>query len=54
MLENEMAGWHHRMNTNLDKFRKVVRDREAWHAAVHEDTTGRLNDHKQRGQLNAT
>ena len=23
------------MNMNLDKFREVVRDREAWHAAVY-------------------
>ena len=23
------------MNVNLDKFREIVKDREAWHAAVH-------------------
>ena len=28
MSEDEMAGWHH-------KFGEMVRDREAWRAAVH-------------------
>ena len=36
------------MNMNLDKFRKVMRDREAWRAAVlgviELDTTGQLNN----------
>ena len=35
------------MNTNLGKFWKIVRDREAWHTGVHGiaelDTTERLN-----------
>ena len=35
------------MNTNLGKLREMVRDREAWHAAVHgvskSDITGLLN-----------
>ena len=26
------------MNMNLSKLREIVRDREAWHAAVHEVT----------------
>ena len=35
------------MNLNLDKLQKMVRDREAWSAALHgvteSDTTGQLN-----------
>ena len=35
--EDEMAGWHHHcnLNMNLGKLQETVRDREAWHAAVH-------------------
>ena len=34
--EDEMTGWHHQpMNMNLGKLWEIVRDREAWHAAVH-------------------
>ena len=34
--EDEMAGWHHRLNGHsLGKLRKLVMDREAWRAAVH-------------------
>ena len=43
------------MNTNLGKLWEVVRDREAWHAAVHgvaeADTTGCLNNSATRGNL---
>ena len=36
MTEDEMAGWHHRhKNMSLSKLRETVKDREAWHAAVH-------------------
>ena len=36
MTEDEMAGWHHRLNDmGLGGLRELVMDREAWHAAVH-------------------
>ena len=34
--EDEMARWHHRCNEHeLGQLREMVRDREAWRAAVH-------------------
>ena len=31
-----MAGWHHRLNEHsLSKLQEMVKDREAWRAAVH-------------------
>ena len=32
-----MVGWHHQVNGHecLRKFQEIVKDREAWHAAVH-------------------
>ena len=34
--EGEMDGWHHRLNGHeLSKLWETVKDREAWHAAVH-------------------
>ena len=37
MTEDEMVGWHHQLDEpNLSKLRKLVMDREAWHAVVQE------------------
>ena len=36
MTEDEMVGWHHQLNGHeFDKLQEMVKDREAWHAAVH-------------------
>ena len=35
VTEDEMAGWHHQLKS-LSKLLEVVKDREAWRAAVHE------------------
>ena len=34
MTEDKMVGWHHQL-MSLSKFREMVKDREAWRAAVH-------------------
>ena len=34
--EDEMAGWHHQlMHMSLSELLELVRDREAWSAAIH-------------------
>ena len=36
MTEDEMVGWHHRLNGHgLGGLKELVMDREAWHAVVH-------------------
>ena len=45
--EDETVGWHHySMDMNLNKFQKLMMDREAWHAAIHAvaKSRTRLND----------
>ena len=49
MTEDEMVGWHHRLNgQGFEKLQELVMDREAWRAAIHQgrkesDTTELLN-----------
>ena len=34
--EDEMVGWHHRLNGHgLGELQELVMDREAWRAAIH-------------------
>ena len=36
MTEDEMAGWHHRLNRRkLSELWELVMDREAWRTAIH-------------------
>ena len=44
MTEDEMAGWHHRLDgcLSLSELREMVMDREAWHAVIHGVTKSRI------------
>ena len=47
MTEDEMVGWHHRLDGHeFEQAAKLVMDREAWRAAVHGVTNSqtRLSD----------
>ena len=36
MTEDEMVGWHHQLNGHeFEQLLDIVKDREAWRAAVH-------------------
>ena len=36
MTEDEMTGWHHRLDGHeLSELREMVMDRKAWRAAIH-------------------
>ena len=35
MTEDEMVEWQHRLNGHEFDLQEIVKDREAWHAAVH-------------------
>ena len=36
MTENEVVGWHNRLNEHeFEQIQEIMKDREAWHAAVH-------------------
>ena len=35
MTEDEMVGWHHRLDGYEFELQELVMDREAWRAAVH-------------------
>ena len=42
MTEDEMAGWHHRLDgPSFSELRELVMDREAWRAAIHEAAKSR-------------
>ena len=41
--EDEMVRWHHQLeDTSLSSLQEMVKDREAWHAAVHGITKSRI------------
>ena len=42
MTEDEMVGWHHRFNEHELWRWEMVKDREAWHTAIHGVTESRV------------
>ena len=49
--EHELAGWHHRLNGHeFEKLQEMVKDREAWRAAVFGVTKSQtwLSDEQQQ------
>ena len=35
-MEDEVAGWHHKLDgCKFEQLQEMVKDREAWRAAVH-------------------
>ena len=41
ITEDEIVGWHHQLNGHEFELQEMVKDREAWHAAVHGVTKSR-------------
>ena len=35
LIEDEMVEWHDSVGMSLSKLQEIVKDRGAWHAAVH-------------------
>ena len=49
MTEDEMVGWHHQpKDMNLSKLQEIVKDREAWCAAVHGVTKSWATEYHQQ------
>ena len=40
--EDEMAGWHHRLDVSVSELQELVMDREAWRAAIHGVTKSQI------------
>ena len=53
--EDEMFGWHHQLNGYEFEHWEMVKDREAWHAAIHgtaeSDMTEQLNNNRLLSKL---